>query len=124
MDIVQAREKFVPAVEEILEDCRLSDALVDKDRFQIMMATIWGNAVLDPARSGIEEADLPVLHDFFNEELSRVMGRGATLTDVFEFLVSKAGRDAMTRVQVTQRHKEFIVYFARLILMRDIKLEG
>jgi len=27
-------------------------------------------------------------------------------------------------VQVTQRHKEFIVYFARLILMRDIKLEG
>ena len=78
MDIVQAREKFVPAVEEILEDCRLSDALVDKDRFQIMMATIWGNAVLDPARSGIEEADLPVLHDFFNEELSRVMGRGAT----------------------------------------------
>lgn len=124
MDIVQAREKFVPAVEEILEDCRLSDALVDKDRFQIMMATIWGNAVLDPARSGIEEADLPVLHDFFNEELSRVMGRGATLTDVFEFLVSKSGRDAMTRVQVTQRHKEFIVYFARLILMRDIKLEG
>ncbi|MGA1108833.1 MAG: hypothetical protein ACO3TX_09765 [Pseudomonadales bacterium] len=124
MDIDQTREKFIPAVEEILDDCRLSDALVDKDRFQIMMATIWGNAVLDPARSGIEEADLPVLHDFFNEELSRVVGEGATLTDVFEFLVSKAGRDAMTRVQVTQRHKEFIVYFARLILMRDIKLEG
>ncbi len=124
MDIDQTREKFIPAIEEILDDCRLSDALVDKDRFQIMMATIWGNAVLDPARSGIEEADLPVLHDFFNEELSRVVGVGATLTEVFEFLVSKAGRDAMTRVQVTQRHKEFIVYFARLILMRDIKLEG
>jgi len=124
MDIDQTREKFIPAVEEILDDCRLSDALVDKDRFQIMMATIWGNAVLDPARSGIEEADLPVLHDFFNEELSRVVGAGSTLTDVCEFLVSKAGRDAMTRVQVTQRHKEFIVYFARLILMRDIKLEG
>jgi hypothetical protein len=124
MNIDQTREKFIPAVEEILDDCRLSDALVDKDRFQIMMATIWGNAVLDPARSGIEEADLPVLHDFFIEELSRVVGAGSTLTDVFEFLVSKAGRDAMTRVQVTQRHKEFIVYFARLILMRDIKLEG
>jgi len=124
MDIDQTREKFIPAVEEILDDCRLSDALVDKDRFQIMMATIWGNAVLDPARSGIEEADLPVLHDFFNEELSRVVGAGSTLTDVFEFLVSKAGRDAMTRVQVTQRHKEYIVYFERLFLMRDIKLEG
>jgi hypothetical protein len=124
MNIDQTREKFIPAIEEILEDCRLSDALVDKDRFQIMMATIWGNAVLDPAQSGIEEADLPVLHDFFNEELNRVLGGSATLTDVFEFLVSKAGRDAMTRVQVTQRHKEFINYFARLILMRDIKLEG
>ena len=89
-----------------------------------MMATIWGNAVLDPPRSGIEESDLPVLHDFFNEELSRVLGGGTTLTDVFEFLVSKSGRDAMTRVSVTQRHKEFIIYFARLILMRDIKLEG
>ena len=64
------------------------------------------------------------MHDFFNEELNRVLGGSATLTDVFEFLVSKAGRDAMTRVQVTQRHKEFIIYFARLILMRDIKLEG
>ena len=53
-----------------------------------------------------------------------MLGGGATLTDVFEFLVSKSGRDAMTRVSVTQRHKEFIIYFARLILMRDIKLEG
>ena len=124
MNIEEARARFIPAVEEILDDCRLSDELVDKDRFQIMMATIWGNAVLDPPRSGIEESDLPVLHDFFNEELNRVLGGGTTLTDVFEFLVSKSGRDAMTRVSVTQRHKEFIIYFARLILMRDIKLEG
>ena len=124
MNIEEARAQFIPAVEEILDDCRLSDDLVDKDRFQIMMATIWGNAVLDPPRSGIEESDLPVLHDFFNEELNRVLGGDTTLTDVFEFLVSKSGRDAITRVSVTQRHKEFIIYFARLILMRDIKLEG
>ena len=52
MNIEEARAQFIPAVEEILDDCRLSDDLVDKDRFQIMMATIWGNAVLDPRAQG------------------------------------------------------------------------
>ena len=57
MNIEEARAQFIPAVEEILDACRLSSELVDKDRFQIMMATIWGNAVLAPPRSGIEESD-------------------------------------------------------------------
>ena len=39
MNIEEARAQFIPAVEEILDDCRFDD-LVDKDRFQIMMATI------------------------------------------------------------------------------------
>jgi hypothetical protein len=120
MNLEEARQKFVPAVEEILDECRLVDEFVDKEKFQVMIATIWGNAVLEPERSGITEDDLPVLHDFLNEELDRVVGKKETLITTFEFLVSKKGQDSLIRQQTSQRHREFIQYFARLILQREI----
>ena len=120
MNLEEARQKFVPAVEEILDECRLVDEFVDKEKFQLMIATIWGNAVLEPERSGITEDDLPVLHDFLNEELDRVVGKKETLITTFEFLVSKKGQDSLIRQQTSQRHREFIQYFARLILQREI----
>ena len=120
MNLEEARQKFVPAVEEILDECRLVDEFVDKEKFQVMIATIWGNAVLEPERSGITEDDLPVLHDFLNEELDRVVGKKETLITTFEFLVSKKGQDSLIRQQTSQRHREFIQYFAGLILQREI----
>ena len=120
MNLEEARQKFVPAVEEILDECRLVDEFVDKEKFQVMIATIWGNAVLEPERSGITEHDLPVLHDFLNEELDRVVGKEETLITTFEFLVSKKGQDSLIRQQTSQRHREFIQYFARLMLQREI----
>ena len=120
MNLEEARQMFVPAVEEILDECRLVDEFVDKEKFQVMIATIWGNAVLEPERSGITEDDLPVLHDFLNEELDRVVGKKETLITTFEFLVSKKGQDSLIRQQTSQRHREFIQYFARLILQREI----
>ena len=116
MDIEFIRKSFKPAVNEILETCSISEAFVDKEMFQVYMTTVWGNAVLEPARTGIEESDLPLLHDFLNEELEDIMGEGYSLTDCFEYLVSKDGEDAMLRLQLTSNHKEFIHYFARLIL--------
>ena len=120
MNLEEARQKFVPAVEEILDECRLVDEFVDKEKFQVMIATIWGNAVLETERSGITEHDLPVLHDFLNEELDRVVGKEETLMTTFEFLVSKKGQDSLIRQQTSQRHREFIQYFARLMLQREI----
>jgi hypothetical protein len=121
MDLKEARTRFIPAVEEILDQCRLVDEFVDKEKFQVMIATIWGNAVLEPERSSITEADLPILHDFLNEELDRVVGEGQTLRGVFEYIVSKPGLDSLTRLQTTERHREFLFYFARLILQREVK---
>ena len=121
MDLKEARTRFIPAVEEILDQCRLVDEFVDKEKFQVMIATIWGNAVLEPERSSITEADLPILHDFLNEELDRVVGEGQTLTGVFEYIVSKPGLDSLTRLQTTERLREFLFYFPRLILQREVK---
>ena len=121
MELSELRTRFIPAIEEILDQCRITDDLVDKERFQVYMATIWGNAVLDPERSGIEESDLSNLHDFFNEEIARVMGEGANVTRCFDFIVSKKGDESLARQGTTNQHKEFLTYFARLILNKEVE---
>ncbi len=121
MELSELRTRFIPAIEEILDQCRITDDLVDKERFQVYMATIWGNAVLDPERSGIEESDLCNLHDFFNEEIARVMGEGANVTGCFDFIVSKKGDESLARQGTTNQHKEFLTHFARLILNKEVE---
>ena len=120
MELTELRQRFIPAIEEILDQCRISDSLVDTEMFQVYMATVWGNAVLDPQKSGIEVDDLSDLHDFLNEEIGRVVGPDADMTSCFEFIASKQGDDSLTRQQVSARHREFLYYFARLILQREV----
>lgn len=119
MELIELRERFIPAVEEILDQCRLSDEIVDTERFQVFIATIWGNAVLEPERSGITEDDLSSLHDFLGEELSRVVGEGNDITSCYEFIVSKKGEESLERQGTTARHKDFLQYFAKLILQQE-----
>ncbi len=118
MELAQLRQRFQPAIEEILDQCRISDDFVDKEMFQVYMATIWGNAVLEPERSGIVEKDLSTLHDFLNEEIARVVGPDSDITGCYEFIVSKQGEESLVRQSTTARHKEFLHYFARLILQK------
>ncbi len=121
MTLEEIRTRFTPAVDEMVNRCRINDDLVDREQFQVMIATVWGNAVLEPERSGIEESDLEDLHAFLNEQLDGVMGDGTSITDCFEFIVSKAGDESLARQRVTANHKEFLHYFARLIL-QDIQV--
>ena len=74
MDIDEIRRRFEPAVNEIIDACCITEDFVDKDRFRVYIATIWGNAVLQPEKSGIDESDLSVLHDFLNEEIQKLLG--------------------------------------------------
>ena len=120
MNLDNIRERFTPALDEIIDSCRITDDFVDKEQFQVLIATVWGNAVLEPERSGIETTDLEDLHDFLNEQIERVMGKGITVTNCFEFIVSKKGEDSLARQQVSATHKEFLHYFARLIL-QDVR---
>ena len=112
----EMRNRFTAAIEEIVSHCKVADEFMDKEKFQIMIATVWGNAVLDPDRSGITEADLPSLHDFLNEYIEALVGKGETLTSCYEFIASKKGDESLARQQIASSHKEFLLYFARLIL--------
>jgi len=112
----EIRNAFEPIVDKIFESCALTNNLADKEMFQIYMATVWGNAVLDPQEAGIVENDLTLLHDYFNEVIQGVLGGSSSITSCFEFLESKPGQDAMLRFQLTQRHRDFLNYFTGLIL--------
>ncbi|HKI75063.1 MAG TPA: hypothetical protein VJ998_10480 [Pseudomonadales bacterium] len=116
MDIDEIRQRFTPAIQEIVDTCRLTDEFVDKEMFRVYIATIWGNAVLDPGESGVTEDDLSVLHDFLNEEIEDILGTGETITSCYEYIVSKAGDESLSRLRVTARHREFLHYFARLVI--------
>ena len=120
MSAEQLKTTFSPAMDEIIERCSVSEGYVDKEQFQIMLATIWGNAVLDPSRSGISEDQLPELHDFLNTYLVEIVGAESNLTNCFEFIVSKAGQDSMDRQRITSNHRQFLHHFAGLILQRII----
>ncbi|MBQ62293.1 MAG: hypothetical protein CMQ19_09490 [Gammaproteobacteria bacterium] len=121
MDLQELRTRFTPALEEILGKCRISADLVDRELFQVYMATIWGNVVLDPQGSGLEEQDLSSLHDFLNEEIERVLGKGVDVTSCYDFIASKQGNESLERLGATSDHKEFLHYFARLILGKEVQ---
>ena len=116
----QIEETFSSPMDEIIKRCSIAEGFVDKEQFQIMLATIWGNAVLDPSRSGIAESDLPDLHDFLNKHIADIVGPNNDMTSCFEFIVSKAGQESMDRQRVTIDHRKFLHHFAQLILKRVI----
>lgn len=101
--------------------CIVDEIILDKEMFKIYIATVWGNSVLEPHRMGIAENDLALLHDYLNEELEKVLGKGTSITGCFEFIMTKQGEESLDRYSVTKQHKEFLYYFARLILSPQIQ---
>ena len=79
MEIEELRRRFDPALKEITESCCITEDFVDKDQFRVYLATVWGNAVLEPEKSGIDESDLSDLHDYLNEESAKLLGTGETM---------------------------------------------
>ena len=118
MDISAVRQQFEAAITEIIDGCRINDNFVDKDMFRVYIMTIWGNAVIEPERSGIAVDDLIVLHDYLNEEIAGVLGHGVDLTACYEHIMSKAGEDGLVRLNLSAEHKAFLYHFAGLILSR------
>ena len=121
MNVNEIRSLYQSVIEDILEMCTVDETILDKEMFNIYVATVWGNSVLEPQRMGIAENDLPVLHDYLNEELESALGEGASITGCFEFIVTKQGEESLARYRVTKQHKEFLYYFARLILPSEIQ---
>jgi hypothetical protein len=110
---------FEPVLREIERRCSVAGSFVDKDLYRVNLATLWANIVLNPNDAGLTEAALEPLHDYLNDMIEPVLGRGQTLTDCFRFINSKAGEQAMERCHLTTTHRQMLLYFCSMILDPD-----
>jgi hypothetical protein len=119
-DQAQARTRlqarYGSAIRELEQRALVTEHLVDKDVYRILVSTLWVNVVLDPHAAGLEEADLEPLHDVINQHVANVLGTGESLTGCFGYLNSRAGERAMQAARLTPEHRDLLLYFASMIL--------
>jgi hypothetical protein len=107
---------FAPVFEDIENRAQVAERFIDRNLYQIYIATLWSNVVMNPADVGMSEDRLPELHDLVNNRLTKVLGGDASLHSCFSFINSKAGEKAMAEASLTQTHKELLLYFSSMIL--------
>jgi hypothetical protein len=75
---------------------------------------------MDPADSGLSEADLEPIHNYLNQNaIAPVLGPDQSITECFRFINSKAGEQAMDRCQLSKTHRDLLTYFCSMILDPD-----
>ena len=107
---------FEQVLGSVVTDSTVADAFIDRELYQINLATIWTNVVLKPQDAGLETTDLETAHSVFNDHVTSILGLGSSLKDCFSFLNTKAGGHAMQRCRLTQMHKDMLWYFCSMIL--------
>ena len=113
------KHAFEPVFVDIRERSKVVERFIDRNLFRLYMATLWANVVLSPDEAGIEEDDLPTLHDLVVAELVEVIGLGTDLESVFRFISSKEGEKTMAEAKLNQTHKDLLQYFSSMILDPD-----
>ncbi|MFM8356740.1 MAG: hypothetical protein ACKOBM_17825 [Gammaproteobacteria bacterium] len=108
--------RFGPALRDLERKALITDHLVDKSVYRILVATLWVNVVLDPDDVGLTEDELEPLHDLINRYVTGVLGADQDLTACFRWLNGKAGEQAMREAHLTEHHRDLLLYFASMIL--------
>ncbi len=114
--VKELREAFTAVLDDIGERSSVADKFIDRDVYQLYLATLWANVVMNPDEVGLTEAELPALHEVLNERLVKVLGADASLTECFRFVNSKRGERAMQEASLTKTHKDLLLYFSSMIL--------
>jgi len=108
--------RFGAALQDLAQRALVTERLVDKDLYRVLVTTTWVNLVLDPDAVGLDPAALEPMHDLINRYIAEVMGEQETLTSCFRYLNSKAGEQAMRDARLTEQHRDLLLYFASIIL--------
>lgn len=112
----QLQTLFQPVFNDIVDRSTVTDKFVDRNLYQICVATLWANVVLNPEDVGISEHDLEVLFDVVNAEVSQVLGSENDLKSCFRFINDKSGDKAMQEAQLTKNHRDLLLYFSSMML--------
>jgi hypothetical protein len=117
---VNYAERLQPVIDEIARRSLVADNFIDKDLYRVYFATLWANLVMDPADSGLAEADLEPIYHYLNDNaITPVLGTDQSITECFRFINSKAGEQAMDRCQLSKTHRDLLTYFCSMILDPD-----
>ena len=108
--------RFAPVLDEVEWRANIAATFVDKDIYRILLATVWAEVVMNPARAGLSEADLESLHDVLNARAKAVLGGEDAIRDCFRFVNSSAGERAMIATRLAQTHRDLLLYFSSMIL--------
>ncbi len=115
----QLASHFAPLLDDLTSRAAVAEGIIDKDRYRILVGTLWVNVVLDPAGCGIGEEHLEPLHDVVNGRIAAVLGADESLTSCFRYLNGKPGEQAMKEARLTAEHRDMLLYFASIILDPD-----
>lgn len=107
---------YDPIVAEIERRSAVTDHLLDREAFRILLATVWANVVLDPGDGDLEEGDLEAFHDYLNERAAEVLGEDDALRRSFRFLLSAAGEAALIRTRIPAAHRRLLEHIGQLIV--------
>lgn len=111
--------RFEPVLDDLSRRAAVTDTLLDKDFYRILVATLWVNVVLDPQQAGLSPDQLEPLHDVLNHRIAAVLGHDESLRACFHYLNGKAGERAMQAARLTPEHRDMLLYFASIILDPD-----
>ena len=67
-------ESFTPVFEDIRTRSTVAEKFIDRDLYRVYVATLWSNIVLSPEEVGLDEDDLPDLHDLLLDEIRDAIG--------------------------------------------------
>lgn len=102
--------------DEIRAQATVAETFLDRDKYQLLVCTMWANLVMNPEDAGLSEGDLEAVHDDMVVELSADLGSDATLKTCFQFLTTKTGEQAMQSHKIGSTHRDLLLYFSSMIL--------
>ena len=105
--------------DEIRSQSKVVDTFLDRERYQVLVCTLWSNLVMNPDDAGIDDRDLETVHDQIVVEIQKDLGENADLKTCFSFLTTKAGEASMQANKLSGTHRDLLLYFSSMILDPD-----
>ena len=102
--------------DEIRGQATIAETFIDRDKYQLLVCTMWANLVLNPEDAGLEEDDLESVHDEMVALVRADLGGDADLKSCFKFLTTKTGEQAMQANKIGSTHQDLLLYFSSMIL--------
>lgn len=116
MNHLDLEQLLLRPLAEARQRSRITDHLVDKDKYQLYLTSMWTNIVLEMDELGLTQEDLEPALEILNLHARDILGGEEPVIDAFRYLTSTEGEKLMEKEKLTSSHKQMLLYFASVIL--------